>query len=729
MTGFTISNTSNMNTPSSTSSTGVFGNTSSSAGIFSTEKKKVVLSQDDIGAMALCTPPLDPNNEDHVQMWLNMPEDQKNTLRNAYIESLNITTTEGESTTEGAQVPIEETPQKQEIKLPDNWAQLSTADKTKFIFDLLGEMKYGDDWASMPEDQKKNIVEQQLTSLAVVTDDQFPKMNEKDRSRKIEKIYLNIAAVLKDFDGKSIGNGELIAAMEDFAKLSQAEQAQKRHTVHHEIRQDTDITGAIKNCEPHIYKTASGKQEKKLKETIAEKNSCNVSDVTEQEMLDELNRLAKANNGKLPEEYQYLEHYYTLLKNKALLSYSGTIENDKTSVTTSLYDCFKNPSTPEDTLLILDTNGNIDRNSDTNIERINSYVLQNFKNEEEFKTFYNTLSGTDQTVLLHSLLGNKHALTSSELERLGLNKLTTYSAAVLSHPHASDDAQKLETIKYYQDTGLYNKENYHKLKSETSSREAQTYAGQKALEFGDEEDIGFYNKYTSLREDYQDIYTDLNTYVANSETISDDIKQFYAQNVIESAHTPEQRAWQSENLTSHNNEAFNTGVKTGLNNVANGETPTKAVTNDSEKVTQIINNTITLSEPAQQVYNSIDEFLQGNLQPEEIKAKFAELDNEEQIKLLKQYVTAKGDHIDVKLCDTFLELVPILVNNGKGLDVVAKCSMPVGNVAIKLLSTKDKKRLAIENPHRLSQGTYQALVADGLLKTKESSRNSYMAKA
>ena len=724
MTGLSVSNTSNMNTPSSTSSTGVFGNTSSSAGIFPTEKKKVVLSQDDIGAMALCTPPLDPNNEDHVQMWLNMPEDQKDTLRNAYIESLNITTTEEQSATEGAQAPIEETPQKQEIKLPDNWAQLSTADKTKFIFNLLGEMKYGEKWASTPEDQKKSIVEEQLTSLAAVKVDQFSKMNEKDRAREIEKIYLNMAAVLKDFDGKSIGNGELKAAMEAFAALPKKTQREKLREVHHEISDEIHDAQHPHNQSNNSLDSEMNKTraETLFRLEIANELGIESKKVTEQQIYDKLNDLCASNNGKLPEKYAALKEYHTFLSTEARISVNGKINSEPSVATHSLMDLIG-----EENLVINTVTGDIDFRKDTNIENINNYV-RNLKTPEEFMDFYKGLSGLERRQVLRCIQNKEHGFTREEISKLGLDKLGIEFVAVSFTHEASEATQMVRTDAYYANQEAFNAEEFQKLNAQHNSTTAQTYAGQKAAEYGNKEDISHYNNYTSKREDYQDIYKELNTYIANSETISDEIKQFYAQNVIESAHTPEQRAWQSENLNSHNNEAFNTGVKTGLNNVANGETPTKAVTNDSEKVTQIINNTITLSEPAQQVYNSIDEFLQGNLQPEELKAKFAELDNEEQIELLKQYATAKGDHIDVKLCDTFLELVPILVNNGKGLDVVAKCSMPVGNVAIKLLSPKDKKRLAIENPHRLSQGTYQALIADGLLKTKES-RNSYMAKA
>lgn len=136
---------------------------------------------------------------------------------------------------------------------------------------------------------------------------------------------------------------------------------------------------------------------------------------------------------------------------------------------------------------------------------------------------------------------------------------------------------------------------------------------------------------------------------------------------------------------------------------------------------------IPLSEPAQVVKNNIDDMISGNLSQEALIEVFNKLPYEEQSKLLKAYVAEKGDKVNVKLCDAFPELVPVLVENGKGLDVVARCSMPTGNMAIKMLPDKELKILAISNPHRLSQATYQSLVDDGILKV--GNQNHYRAKA
>lgn len=70
-------------------------------------------------------------------------------------------------------------------------------------------------------------------------------------------------------------------------------------------------------------------------------------------------------------------------------------------------------------------------------------------------------------------------------------------------------------------------------------------------------------------EDALEVLNIANQLINNSETISDEMKQFYVQNTVESLLTEEQRNAQIENLRTYDNEYFNTGIKDGLNNIAN----------------------------------------------------------------------------------------------------------------------------------------------------------------
>ena len=255
-----------------------------------------------------------------------------------------------------------------------------------------------------------------------------------------------------------------------------------------------------------------------------------------------------------------------------------------------------------------------------------------------------------------------------------------------------------------------------------------------SAELNDKDMVNATNQGITQREDALEVLNIANQLINNSETISDEMKRFYAQNTVESLLTDEQRNAQIENLRTYDNEYFNTGIKDGLNNIANqtsssseGSTSQSGLYDDYSYNNPLQTPQIPLSEPAQVVKNNIDDMISGNLSQEALIEVFNKLPYEEQSKLLKAYVAEKGDKVNVKLCDAFPELVPVLVENGKGLDVVARCSMPTGNMAIKMLPDKELKILAISNPHRLSQATYQSLLEKGVVKVEHT--NSYQAKA
>ncbi len=266
------------------------------------------------------------------------------------------------------------------------------------------------------------------------------------------------------------------------------------------------------------------------------------------------------------------------------------------------------------------------------------------------------------------------------------------------------------------------------------TKENAALLSETSAELNDRNMVMATNQGIAQREDALEVLNIANQLINNSETISDEMKQFYAQNTVESLLTDEQRNAQIENLRTYDNEYFNTGIKDGLNNIANqtsssseGSTSQSGLYGDYSYNNPLQTSQITLSEPAQVVKNNIDDMLSGNLSQEALIEEFNKLPRDEQSKLLEAYVAEKGDKINVKLCDAFPELVPVLVENGKGLDIVARCSMPTGNKAIKMLPDKEMKILAMNNPHRLSQATYQSLVEEGVVKVGHP--NPYQAKA
>ncbi len=101
------------------------------------------------------------------------------------------------------------------------------------------------------------------------------------------------------------------------------------------------------------------------------------------------------------------------------------------------------------------------------------------------------------------------------------------------------------------------------------TKENAALLSETSAELNDRNMVMATNQGIAQREDALEVLNIANQLINNSETISDEMKQFYAQNTVESLLTDEQRNAQIENLRTYDNEYFNTGIKDGLNNIAN----------------------------------------------------------------------------------------------------------------------------------------------------------------
>lgn len=123
----------------------------------------------------------------------------------------------------------------------------------------------------------------------------------------------------------------------------------------------------------------------------------------------------------------------------------------------------------------------------------------------------------------------------------------------------------------------------------------------KAGELGVEEYVKAGNEDIAKREDAIEIFEDVNYAYANSDKISDDIKQFYAQSSIEVLKSPEDRQIQSDSLGRYNNDSFNRGVQQGYENIANNERNNSSVNGNNvsngNEVTKICQNPVNTSNP------------------------------------------------------------------------------------------------------------------------------------
>ena len=274
------------------------------------------------------------------------------------------------------------------------------------------------------------------------------------------------------------------------------------------------------------------------------------------------------------------------------------------------------------------------------------------------------------------------------------------------------------------------------------TKENAALLSETSAELNDRNMVMATNQGIAQREDALEVLNIANQLINNSETISDEMKQFYAQNTVESLLTDEQRNAQIENLRTYDNEYFNTGIKDGLNNIANqtsssseGSTSQSGLYGDnsynSPLQTQFQASQVVLSEPAQVVKNNIDDMISGNLSQEALLVVFNILDDETKKKILEAYLAENGDKVNPKLCDVFPELIPVFVENGKALEVIRRCSLSTVYKAINEVRKKGDvqtlKHITANFPNILAQATYQSLVEEGVVKVEHT--NSYQAKA
>ncbi|MBQ8168810.1 hypothetical protein IJZ97_05275 [bacterium] len=384
----------NLNT--STGSTPASGGVQGDSSPVFNSKPKVALLNDDIVAMLKCG--LDPNNPQDVQIWQNKSETEKNELRLAYLSSVQEQNDNTETVPEqfielSPENADSEDVQKQKVfgLLPGNWSEMSLKDKQKYMFDIMGEQKYGESWATKSKKEKRMLIEQDFDTLMYEIEPQYGKMNRKDKEAAMEKAYLKIAAVLQSFESESIVNGEFKAALEDFSAKSREEQRviidsvhEELHTeIHHvdelmEHTHDVTLNKHDKNVHSHNHHNDAHRYEQMLYKEIAEDFGVKPSDLTNQQKLEGMRKF-KA-EGKLPQE---LEPLHKSLEMQAKLSASGKISDaPNREAGPSLIDIigadklitkkFKDQNTGEEFEIV-------DNTQNTNIQLVNQKV-------REFKT-------------------------------------------------------------------------------------------------------------------------------------------------------------------------------------------------------------------------------------------------------------------------------------------------------------------------------------------------------
>lgn len=236
------------------------------------------------------------------------------------------------------------------------------------------------------------------------------------------------------------------------------------------------------------------------------------------------------------------------------------------------------------------------------------------------------------------------------------------------------------------------------------------------------------------REDAVDVFNLANPLIANSENITDEMKQFYAQNSIEVLKSPEDRQSQANSLGKYNLDSFNKGVQKGYENIANGTASGAKNSSDSSKNNVITNpitnnshNTQLLSQNSQLAFNNFNNnYRDGKPIPHDEAVKmFKKLELSEQRELLASLTPQQVQQIPITVCNSFPELIGTFIDLGKGIDIIQQCNVGTGNKAIQTMAKskgaakKQFNEWAANHIDRLAKCTYDDLVSQGAIQVNK----------
>ncbi len=261
-------------------------------------------------------------------------------------------------------------------------------------------------------------------------------------------------------------------------------------------------------------------------------------------------------------------------------------------------------------------------------DRIAEYLIENRD--------YENLSEEEQVKLIQQFNSSSQVILLRALDRRGmsakgtLNNIDALIRLDAMRPNSSKVLQDSsvealgEQIKYLKDHNLSTDGFTEYMENDLFQRFDKPHAqqaGLKSWEHGEKFGASA-NKGIAKREDAPEVFEGLNDLIYNSDTISDELKELYAQTSVEYL-SPEYRDAQAERLRSYGSESFNKGVDTGYENVRTGNTSSNNSSNsvnnsassNNSANTVNANNTfeetlrnldISKSEDAQQLVNLVE---------------------------------------------------------------------------------------------------------------------------
>jgi len=626
------------------------------------------------------------------------------------------------------------------IQLPDNWKELSVKEKQNFLFNEYGRA-YVENWDSLSSEQKAQIIEEQLEALCQKVDPQFQYMNAKDKEKSMEMAYVIFGVLVEKADPETIGNGGLAQAYETLNAGSKREIGSQMRAVAKEL-------GLNNISEQDKIRFDDNK-------AVREFHSLEKGRPNDKQRLEYYRHLLQ--QGQELNEYQQRE--YDILIQKEELDPSSMVHShrdDEGEAITSIEEAFSfEGSLP----YIENKKGLLDIHSDTNRERLISNLTSRFGNtsglsddDAQLKTYqteiaeiYNGLSAHERNFFLNTILrnGNMDRRLFDGIKDTAGRVIAANDENVASEVrseeiklHTTNVAMRRKNGEDVETQGFYD---YVNRDENHFDNENKSDLQVSVLENGlGEQEVDKAQR--SLKEncsDYMTVFELTDGKVNQSDKISDDMKQYYAQNSIEIMDNDADRQARSNSLYSYNNDSFNRGVQKGYENIANGTasgSSSSAQNNATNPITNGSQNVQILSPNTQQVYNNFNNSQDGKpISHEQAVRMFQRLEPNEQKDFLTSLTPQQVSQIPITVCNAFPELIGTFIDLGKGIDIIQQCNVNTGNRTIQIMakskgaSKKQFNEWAANHLDRLAKSTYDNLVDSGAIKVDKNNK-SFAAK-
>ena len=339
-------------------------------------------------------------------------------------------------------------------------------------------------------------------------------------------------------------------------------------------------------------------------------------------------------------------------------------------------------------------------------DKIAEYLIKNLG--------YENLSEEEQVKLIQQFDSSSQVILLRALDRRGKSAKGTLSHidALIRTDAATPNSSKVlqdssvealgEQINYLKDHNLptdgFTKYMQNVLLLHFDKSHAQQ-AGWKSWELGEKFGASA-NKGIAKREDAPEVFEGLNDLIYNSDTISDELKELYAQTSVEYL-SPEYRDAQAERLRSYGSESFNKGVETGYENVKTGNTSSNNSPNTNNTSTSVNDFTASLNK----IQNSSSQVI-----PQEVEniVKNLDLSNPDDAKKFADIVDKYSNQISnylagcsLKQKEDFIEkfcsvasrsqIMAFLKNNPSLYNIVLKYSHGLNNEEVFRILMSDER--------------------------------------